>query len=241
MCQIYNIYCDESCHLEHDHIPIMLLGALWCPKNQIQDIASQVRGLKNQHNATGELKWSKISPRGRLPFYEALVRYFFDNDNLNFRCLVVAGKEGVLDHNYFNQGSHDSFYYKMYYQLLLNIVDQEESLFNIYLDIKDTRGSRRLAILRDVLKTKLRSRTIKVIQNMQLVRSHESQLIQLADFLTGAIAYENRTDISKNNTGKVQIVELIKQLSRTDLHHTSPPWEKKFNLFIFKPRSPGNV
>jgi hypothetical protein len=217
----------------------MLLGAVWCPKECIQDIASQIRHLKNKHNANSELKWNKISAQGRLAFYEALVRYFFSKDTLNFRCLVVVGKE-QLDHNYFNQGSHDSFYYKMYYQLLLNIVDQEESRFNIYLDIKDTRGSRRLAFLRDILQTKLRNRTSEVIQNMQLVRSHESQLIQLADFLTGAISYDNRTDISKNNTGKVGVIELIKQLSRTDLRHTSPPWEKKFNLFIFKPRRPSN-
>ena len=240
MSQIYNIYCDESCYLEHDHIPIMLLGAVWCPKESVRAIASQIRHLKNQHNANGELKWSKISKHGNLPFYEALVRYFFSENALNFRCLVVIGKEH-LDHNYFNQGSHDSFYYKMYYYLLLNIVEQEDSQFNIFLDIKDTRGSKRLRLLSEILNMKLKGRTIEVIKNMQLVRSHESQLIQLADFLTGAIAYDNRTDILKNNTGKIRVLELIKRLSRTDLHHPSPPWEKKFNLFIFKPRSPGNA
>lgn len=26
MNQIYNIYCDESCHLENDHQTIMVLG-----------------------------------------------------------------------------------------------------------------------------------------------------------------------------------------------------------------------
>jgi hypothetical protein len=218
----------------------MLLGAVWCPKERIHDIARQIRSIKSQHNAKGELKWNKISPQGRLAFYEALVRYFFSEDTLNFRCLVVVGKEH-LDHNYFNQGSHDSFYYKMYYQLLLNIVEQENSQFNIFLDIKDTRGSKKLILLSEILKTKLRGRTIEVIKNMQLVRSHESQLIQLADFLTGAISYENRNDIPKDNAGKVRIVELIKQLSRTDLRHKSPPLEKKFNLFIFKPRSPGNA
>lgn len=241
MCQIYNIYCDESCHLENDHIPIMLLGAVWCPKAQARDIANHIRRLKSQHNAKSELKWSKISSHGRLSFYEALTRYFFANNALNFRCLVVVGKEGVLNHNYFNQGSHDSFYYKMYYQLLLNIIEQEDGQFNVFLDIKDTRGSRRLAILRDILQTKLRNRANKIIHNTQLVRSHESQLIQLSDFLTGAIAYENRHDIPKSNAGKVRIAELIRQSSRTDLCHSSPPWEKKFNLFIFKPRISGNV
>jgi hypothetical protein len=28
MSEIYNIYCDESCHLEKDKIPVMVLGAV---------------------------------------------------------------------------------------------------------------------------------------------------------------------------------------------------------------------
>ena len=30
--QINNVYCDESCHLEHDNIPVMVLGAISCNK-----------------------------------------------------------------------------------------------------------------------------------------------------------------------------------------------------------------
>lgn len=28
----YNIYCDESCHLQHDHNDIMVLGGILCKK-----------------------------------------------------------------------------------------------------------------------------------------------------------------------------------------------------------------
>ena len=31
MSQIFNIYCDESCHLENDREKAMVLGAVWCP------------------------------------------------------------------------------------------------------------------------------------------------------------------------------------------------------------------
>ncbi len=31
MSQTFNVYCDESCHLENDHQPTMILGAVWCP------------------------------------------------------------------------------------------------------------------------------------------------------------------------------------------------------------------
>ena len=26
----FNVYCDESCHLEHDHILVMAWGAVYC-------------------------------------------------------------------------------------------------------------------------------------------------------------------------------------------------------------------
>lgn len=29
MNEFYNIYCDESCHLENDREPVMLVGAVW--------------------------------------------------------------------------------------------------------------------------------------------------------------------------------------------------------------------
>src|ERR1700722_11096356 len=30
MSEIINVYCDESCHLEHDQSNFMVLGAIWC-------------------------------------------------------------------------------------------------------------------------------------------------------------------------------------------------------------------
>ena len=31
MSTTYNVYCDESCHLENDGQKAMVLGAIWCP------------------------------------------------------------------------------------------------------------------------------------------------------------------------------------------------------------------
>jgi len=234
MANIYNIYCDESCHLEHDRIPVMLLGAVWCSDEQKRSISDDIRQLKAKHNAKGELKWTKVSSC-KFHFYQELLDYFFAREGLNFRCLVVADKER-LDHSYFNQGSHDSFYYKMYYQLLLNIVCREDSQFNIYLDIKDTRGSRRIRELRRILHVKLADYERLTVPQIQLVRSHESELIQFADFLIGAVAYCNRNDVPKKNPAKGSVVKKVRECSGIDLLHSTPPWEEKFNLFVFHPR-----
>ncbi len=43
MNQIYNVYCDESCHLEHDDKPVMVLGAIWCNHDKTREAAVRLR------------------------------------------------------------------------------------------------------------------------------------------------------------------------------------------------------
>ena len=46
---IYNIYCDESCHLPNDRQSIMTLGLIWCPLNKTREIATRIREIKSRH------------------------------------------------------------------------------------------------------------------------------------------------------------------------------------------------
>src|SRR4051794_33377237 len=117
MRQTYNVYCDESCHLERDHQRVMVLGAVWCPAEKAREAAVRLREIKAAHGLppTFEVKWSKASASG-LPFYQELVDYFFDNDDLHFRALVVPDKS-LLDHEAFSQ-THHVWYFKMYFELL---------------------------------------------------------------------------------------------------------------------------
>ena len=39
---IYNIYCDENCHLEYDKSDIMVLGAIMCPKELVHQISKDI-------------------------------------------------------------------------------------------------------------------------------------------------------------------------------------------------------
>jgi hypothetical protein len=111
MSQIYNIYCDESCHLQNDKQPVMLLGCTWCPIEEVSRLAMELRNIKRRHKAAGELKWTKVS-ESRQEFYMELVSWFLAEKPLHFRAIVVLNKHD-LDHEYFNIGSHDEFYYKL--------------------------------------------------------------------------------------------------------------------------------
>ena len=118
MSETFNVYCDESCHLENDHQKAMVLGAVWCPLDKRREIAVRLREIKKKHGLSGsfEVKWTKISPAKR-EFYLDLVDYFFDNDDLHFRALIVPDKT-QLRHDAFPGQDHDTWYYKMYFDML---------------------------------------------------------------------------------------------------------------------------
>lgn len=90
MGEIYNIYCDESCHLENDNIPVMTLGAIWCNDEKKDLIFKRLREIKVEHGLKSdfELKWNKVS-NAKYEYYLDVLNYFFDNNDLHFRVLVV--------------------------------------------------------------------------------------------------------------------------------------------------------
>lgn len=50
---LYNVYCDESCHLEHDGVNVMALGALWCPQEKCKEINERIRQIKRRNKVSG--------------------------------------------------------------------------------------------------------------------------------------------------------------------------------------------
>ena len=225
----YNIYCDESCHLENDGQKIMALGAVWCPKGRKDEIFKRLRELKAKHNLkqSFELKWNKVS-RTKQGFYEDVVDYFFDNEDLHFRVLIVPDKS-LLDHPSHGQ-THDDFYYKMYFDLLKVIFDPKHG-YNIFLDIKDTQSQRKVEKLKEVLRNTHYDYSKSIVRGIQQVRSHEVELIQLADFLTGALSYVHR-GLTTNHT-KIALIGRIKKRSGYSLLHSTLIKEDKVNVFIW--------
>jgi hypothetical protein len=227
MSQVFNIYCDESCHLEKDREKAMVLGAVWCPIEKVTEISIRLREIKGQHGmAPGfEIKWTKVSA-GKQQFYLDVMDYFFDDDDLHFRALIVPDKS-KLQHAAFSQ-THDEWYYKMYFDLL-KVVFSPEDHYRVYLDVKDTCGAAKVKKLHDVLANNLYDFSRKIIERVQLVRSHEVELMQLTDLLSGAVSYVNRG--LNTNVGKVTLVERMKARSRYALTKTTLLRETKVNLF----------
>lgn len=224
-----SIYCDESCHLENDESDVMGLGAVWAEKAHVKRLARELRELKNQYNANGELKWTKVS-KSRMSFYAALLDWFFRTEELHFRCLIVPRKK-ELDHAQFNDGSHDTFYYKMYFSLLNKILSPS-SPSEIYLDIKDTRSRIKVRHLQDVLCNDQYDFTGEAVRRIQQARSHELELMQLADFLLGCVVYYHRG--LTGNEAKVDVSKRTHALAPNGISITSYLSNLKFNVFVWR-------
>lgn len=226
----YNVYCDESCHLEHDKSDKMVLGCIWLPRSEVRRVSREIKEIKSRHGFSGEIKWTKVSP-AKVGMYRDIIEYFFCDKTLSFRCVVVTNKTR-LRHEDFNAGSHDTFYYKMFYLAMQTILANEHS-YHIYLDIKDTRSIVKVKMLQEVLCNKLKDFDHKVVPRIQQIRSHESAPMQLCDLLIGAVAYANRGLF--RSSAKVELVQRIREATKRDLTVKSPRYEPKFNVFQFDP------
>lgn len=227
----FNVYCDESCHLEHDGFPVMAWGAVTCPESEARAIAETIRSLKTAHGLKSvfEAKWTKVSP-AKAAFYLALIDLFLTDNRLRFRGLVVPDK-ARLDHARFDQ-SHNDWYYKMYFTMLRPIFTAPHR-YRIYLDVKDTRGGPKIRKLHDVLANSLHDFDRQTVERVQQVRSHESELLQIADLLIGALTYSGRN--LATSPAKTAIIQRLRaSLGQQALSHTSTFAAVKFNILVWR-------
>ncbi len=207
----------------------MVIGAVYCPIEKVSKISKEIRESKREYGLSkkNELKWTKVSP-GKLEYYQNLINYFFSNEDLHFRAIIVPDKN-VLRHEKYNQ-THDDWYYKMYFDMLKVILDPE-NCYNIYLDMKDSKSASKVAKLHDVLSNNIYDFSRAIVKKVQVIRSEESEVLQLADLIIGALSYYFR----KNSTSrsKLELIEMIKSLSGYSLEKSTLLRENKFNIFVW--------
>lgn len=241
MAETFNVYCDESCHLPKDQSSVMVLGCIWCRRDRVLEVSRNLRKLKQESRLATredyrdgspfELKWQKVSA-SKLDYYLSVVDYFFDEAELHFRGVLIPDKS-KLNHAEFPGQDHDTWYYKMLFRMLEPIIDPQHR-YRVYLDIKDTRSEEKRRKLEEVLRNKRYDFTGQIIERVQQVRSDESELMQVADLLLGAVCYHNRGLTS--NSAKVELVRRIQRRSGKQLTATTWMKELKFNLLRWTPQ-----
>jgi hypothetical protein len=167
-----------------------------------------------------ELKWTKVSPGG-LKFYEAALDFFLAEPDLRFRALIApksppppklpkppAGSSepgspawenyhalleqtapAVVDH----QQRHDAWYYDRYFDLLRDTL-LPPAHHHIYVDVKDTRGGKRIRELESRLSDAHYDWTRSgIVESVQQIHSDEVLLDQIVDVLLGCVAWTHAT------------------------------------------------
>ncbi|WP_183573729.1 DUF3800 domain-containing protein [Mucilaginibacter sp. X5P1] len=228
---IYNIFIDESCHLEKDGSSIMCIGFIKVPEPNYDDFKTGLLALKAQFKQHAEIKWNQFS-RSRIPLYKSFVNYFFTH-NLEFKCILVKYKErlGEVD---LSRGSHENFYYKMI-EFLLKL-NQEDSEYKVFLDIINTRGKERLNKIQESLSVTYNDKS--PIIDLQHLHSHHNIFFELTDLFVGSVAYSARKLLNEVpvNEAKNEFLSYLEEKSGYSISEGTELWETKFNIIDHQPK-----
>ena len=187
---------------------------------------------RNSVSEVMEMKWTKISP-AKIDLYKDLVNYFFDDDDLHFRGVIIPDKK-KLNHERYHQ-THDTWYYKMYFDML-KVIFSPSDIYEVYIDIKDTNSDRKAKELKEICCNSMYDFSQKVIRRLQPIRSDEVQIMQMVDVIIGAICYENRVfpEGFARSSAKQEVIDLIKERSGYTLKKTTLLREEKINLLSWE-------
>lgn len=221
--------------LEHDKAKAMLLGAISCSESEKSRIYSEIRAIKERHSLStwNEIKWTSVSP-SKLSFYIEIIDYFINEPALSFRAVVAKDKSN-LNHEKYNQGSHDLWYYKAYFYLLDAMIGYSEE-YRIFIDIKDTCGGTKVKKLQEVLCNNKYDFKHEVIRDIQQIKSNESEILQLTDLIMGAIGFYHNDHYSNphSSQAKKAIVNKLFEKYKTSIIRGTYRGTSKMDIFLWK-------
>jgi hypothetical protein len=225
----FEIYCDESrpdlfTSKSTEKDKFLLIGSLWLPIDKRNLIKQRIKTLKDKHKIGGQIKWQRVS-KSRLEFYKELIDIFMSfGKDLRFRSIAIEAEK--VNFEIFHEDDKELGFYKFYYQMIHHwIFDFNE--YKIFCDAKTNRKLDRLKILKKSLNNANLSSSIQFIQALP---SKESVLIQLTDFLLGAIGGKLNKSIREHGAKNEVIKHLESRLGVNKLCPTGKN-EEKFNVF----------
>lgn len=183
--KIAEVYIDES-SIQHRYL---VLGAIVIPKERADEFTNKLWESRQPELPRNEMKWIKVS-RTKLPAYLRFVDVFFSQPSgaIDFHSIVIDTSR--QKHDVYNQGSREIGFNKEVYQLAMKCGRLYRTLFHVYADRRET--NQRPEDLRVMLNRGLRQKGDKrdwPYRRLQFRDSKDTLFIQLADILSGALAY----------------------------------------------------
>lgn len=232
---IWHVACDES---GIDGQVYYGFGSLWMKYQRRGDFIRIVRELREKHNYHSEIKWQKAHKKFYANFYSELVEMFFKHPWLAFHCIIV--RKGVVDKKFHN-GDYDLAMRKHFTSLIASKIKavkkahaNRDCEFRVEVDPLPSRYAKAdeafHKIANSVLKKEFGGEAL--IKSVVTKDSKDSEHIQIADFLLGAVmsAYQGKA----SSPAKLAVANNIASyLSWDSLQHDTWGTERKFNIWYF--------
>jgi hypothetical protein len=216
----YNIYCDES-RIENKDSNNMAIGAIFILRKDKNRILSELKNIYTKNGFDRELKWSKLNKKF-ANFYKDIINFFLNEKNINYQCIIVD--KNKVDLNYHN-GDWELAFYKFYYLMLKNILSNNGKYY-IFLDKKPTISKHREKGLFHYLSLHASKLSNCRIKHLQSYDSKDNIAIQLTDFLTGMISFQNNNK-AKNSFKTTMADSFEEKLASMK--------QSKVNIFTWQP------
>ena len=224
-----HFYADESCQNGHQHL---VIGVLSLQRAAERPLLEALSAIREKHGHNREVGWTVIS------------RYHYDLYEDWVRALIVphlsrgAARFTALIHDT-SKWRHrpketipEIGFNKLLYQLILHRIGRRYGWAKIYGFLDSRTTQHKPETLRAILNAGLakppwendRQPFIKV----EFADSKTSDLIQLTDLLTGAVAFSRNAQASRPE--KIRFAEFVMALQK----HPRARWY--FNLWDFEPK-----
>lgn len=232
---IWHVACDES---GIDGQKFYGFGSLWMKYQRRGDFSRLLRELREKHRYHNEIKWQKAHKKEYANFYKELIEMFFKHQWLAFHCIVV--RKGIVDKS-FHDGDYDLAMRKHFTKLISTKISNVVSAhpgrtcdFRIEVDPLPSRYKKAdeafHVIANNMLNKKFGRRDL--IKSVVTKDSKQSEQIQIADFLLGAVMSAFQGKVSSE--AKLAVAtNIATYLGWDDLGYDTLPSERKFNIWYF--------
>ncbi len=213
-------------------------GTLWMPWQRRGDFAGEIQTLRDAHDCTDELKWTKAGSRRNRAFFEDLIQYFFERRWLAFHALVV--RKAMVDRS-MHDGDIDLARRKHFTMLLTKKIQaclkaqrSREHTFRIWVDPIHSRYAKADEAAEKIANNVLGSAigAVRPVDRVITRDSKDTPSIQLCDFFLGAVMDAWQQQATSHEKKQLQKTIAL-HLGWTDLRADTVPKERKFNIWYF--------
>jgi hypothetical protein len=235
----FHVYCDES---HTDDFRYTVYGGIVTAANSVEPFNEAVSAWRAKNHYMQEIKWKKCGAESYYKTHVGLVDFVFEHiqkKHIDFKAVVFDARERQFLKDKRNK---DKNFYRLYYKFLFTkfapYARSDDRGLYIYLDKRTTKYNfgtlynvLNNAIVRDTKRTKF---TVRIVEPRE---SKETNLIQLADLLMGAIGFQCNGQDQRPDAAqpKVNLARYIaKKAGLRSLTAGTSRFKADFNIWRFK-------